>query len=84
MDKGVRDSHSTQGEEPSSASDLGIWEQGTVSSRYSLGTRLVAVTFILRDILVKEKHSTIICPVGKERWDYKKGAEEIQGRCALC
>lgn len=47
-----------------------------------LGTRLVAATFKFRDILVKEKYSMI--PVEQERYDHKKGAQEIQECGILC
>lgn len=81
-DKGVRDSHS--GRRSLLCNRFGVWEEGTMSSPFSVGTRLVAATFIFRDILVKEKHSTIIYPVGQERQDHRKGAQETQECCVLC
>lgn len=64
-----------------------VWAFGSrepVSSHYFLGTRLVAATFILGDILVKRKeHSTIFYPVSQERADQRKGTQEIQECCVL-
>lgn len=67
-DKGVRDSHSGR----RTLHGIGFGHSGAGDCFFPLllGTRLVAATFILRDILVKEKNSTITNPVGQERGDH--------------